>query len=193
MSVELLKLTSASLPSADKRVPRICKPAASTLPTKNLDDSIFSPLPVNEPVEGTSEHYQVDPIAQEPPFQQLTTNNPSLSPITVMASDNLVLFGTPTSLSSPSSNDHDDVSTTQSIVQSIPSSNTSTPNSIRVKILSSKLKEIPSPHSQITGDKCNSPGGVTLQTPPRALGISTRHGGLRLKPDSRTKPVSDNV
>lgn len=165
---------------------------------------------MNKPVEGTSEHYQVDPIAQEPPFQQLTTNNPSLSPITVMASDKLALFGTPTSLSSPSSNDHDDVSTTQSTVQSIPSSNTSTPNSIRVKILSSKLKEIPSPHSQITGDKCNSPGGVTLQTPPRALGVSKSkknhplsciikcdlflgHGGLRLKPDSRTKPVSDNV
>lgn len=164
MSVELLKLTSAALPSSDKPVPRICKPAASTSPTKNFDDSIFSPLPMDKAAEETPVHCQVDAIAQEPPLEQLATNNPSFSPITVTASDNFALFGAPTS--SPTSSNHEDVSSEgQSSLQSILSSNTSTP---QVKILSSKLKEIPPPDN---GDKCNSSYGADVQTPPRALGM----------------------
>ena len=204
MSVELLKLTSAALPSSAKPVPRICKPAASISPIKKFDDSIFSPLPVNKTVEETSADSHIDSFVQEPVPQQI-----SLSPITVKASDNFALFGTPAS--SPMGTIHEDVSIEdQSSVQSILSPNTSTPDSIRVKILSSKLKEIPSPHSQLNEN--NSSNGTT---PPRALGIpiSKRnyeskvlltvlqlcianvicflgHSGLHLKPDSRTKPVS---
>ena len=209
MSVELLKLTSAALPSSDKPVPRICKPAASISPIKKFDDSIFSPLPMNSTVEETSVHSHVDSVVQEPVPQQLVATNPSLSPITIKASDNFTLFGTPAS--SPTRTIHEDVSIEgQSSVQSILSPNTSTPDSIRVKILSSKLKEIPSPHSQLNEN--NSSNGPT---PPRALGIpiSKRnyeskvlltvlqlctanvicfldHGGLHLKPNSRPKPVS---
>lgn len=162
MSVELLKLTAASLPSSDKPVPRIYKPAASISPIKKFDDSIFSPLPMNKTVEETSLHSHGDSFVQEPIPKQHLTTNPSLSPITVKASDNFALFGAASS--SPTSTIHEG----QSSVQSILSSNTSTPNSIQVKILSSKLKEIPSPHSQLS--ESNSSIGTT---PPRALGIQT--------------------
>ena len=170
MSVELLKLTSASLPSTDKPVPRICKPAASTLPAQKFDDTIFSPLPTNEATEGTSVHCQIGSVVQEPPVFHQPANDPSFSPITVKATDNFALFGTPTS-SSPGSY-HEDASTEgQSSVQSILLSNTSSPNSIQVKILSSKLKEIPSPYGQTSRGKSDSPSGGYMQTPPRALGI----------------------
>jgi len=161
MSVELLKLTSASLPSSQKPVPRICKPVASTLPAEIFDDSTYSPLPTNKATKETSMHCQVDSIIQGPVFQQ-PMSNPSCSPITVRASDNFPLFGTPTS--SINSNHEQN----QNSMQSILSSNTSTPNSIRVKISSSKLKEIPSPHN---GDDSNSLYDADMQTPPRALGI----------------------
>ena len=172
MSVELLKLTSASLSSSGKPVPRICKPTASTLPVQKFDNAIFSPLPTNEAAEGTCVKCQNDFAAQEPPLFSQPPTDPSFSPITVKASDNFALFGTPTTLSPASS--HEGVSTEgQSSVRSILSSNTSTPNSIQVKILSSKLKEIPSPHGKTNRDKCNSPSDACLQTPPRALGIPT--------------------
>lgn len=169
MSVELLKLTSASLPSSGKPVPRICKPTASTLPVQKFDDTIFSPLPTNEAAEETCINCQIHSVAREPPLSHQPPTDPSSSPITVKASDNFALFGTPTTFSSASN--HEGTSTEgQSSVQSILSSNTSTPNSIQVKILSSKLKEIPSPHSQTNQDK---PSGASMQTPPRALGIPT--------------------
>lgn len=161
MSMELLKLTSASLPSSNKPVPKICKPAASTLPTRHFDDSIFSPLPSDSAPEEASAHCQVD-TTQEPVIQQLATNNPSFSPITVKASDNLALFGTP---SSPSSN-HEDVSTEDQ--RSVHSILSSTPNSIRVKVLSSELKEIPSPCGQVNEGNSDP---LDMLTPPRALGI----------------------
>ena len=180
MSVELLKLTSASLPSSGKSVPRIYKPVASTLPTQKFDNTIFSPLPTNEAAEGTSVHCQIDSAPQEPPVLHHLATNPSFSPITVKASDNFALFGTPTT-SSPASN-HEEASTEgQSSVQSILSSNTSSPNSIQVKILSSKLKEIPSPHSQTNRDKCDSPSSAHIQTPPRALGILTSNKNCESK------------
>lgn len=172
MSVELLKLTSASLPSSDKPILKTCKPVVPTSPPEIFDDSIFSPLPTSKPAEETSIHSQVDNIAQEPTIQQRTAN-PSFSPITVVATDNYSLFGTPTP-SSVSSNNESVSTEGQSSVQSIPSSNTSTPNSIQVKISSNKLKEIPSPHSQINEDKCSS-SPAHLQTPPRALGVKKNY------------------
>jgi len=158
MSVELLRLTSASLPSSAKHTPQIHKPVVPNVGTFN--SSIFSPLPKNDEFmlgHGSS--------------QDTESRYPTSSPITIKARDtsSTDLLGISVQ-SSPISN-HEETSSrsVQLTLLTTSSINTSTPGSVRVKISPNKLMEIPSP----IPNRTKSSDNAAAQTPPRALGIPT--------------------
>ena len=152
MSMELLRLTSASLPSS--ATPHINKPVVPNVGT--LNSSIFSPLP--QSTDDNCGSWD----------QKMTENQrPTSSPITIKARDaSIDLFSASAQSSLVSSPSRDSRSIQSSLLTC---TNTSTPGSVRVKISPNKLMEIPSP----IPNKTKSSDGTAVQTPPRALGIPT--------------------
>ncbi|XP_065920993.1 serine-rich adhesin for platelets-like isoform X2 [Dysidea avara] len=180
MSVELLRLTSASLPLSAKQAHKPVIPNVGT-----FHSSIFSPLPKND---------ASNEFALRDGGSHMTENkHPTSSPITIKACDTSTdLFGISAQSSPISSHDGTPSRDSRSIQSTLlTGSDTSTPGSIRVKISPNKLMEIPSP----IPNKTKSPDNAAAQTPPRALGIPTNmmdkesYGRFQEKPNTKGKLV----